>query len=337
MPVRILLIGAVVFLAAWFTVLRPKPETIAPTTTTAAATPTSTPVTGLGRAVAAARKAAGTTAPAATTQSGSAAATTAQKAPGAAVASVSAATLAKLPKDLASALKARRIVVLAVLGDGAKPWRPLSDDDRYVRNALDDVNRYDGEVFVKPVPASKLSAYHAVVGDLDVAQTPSIVVIDRDLKGTVLPGYVDRVSINQAIVDARRASITPYIADAYLRKVSALCGNAHMITSRWSLPTVRGAQVKRAAAERYVELIRSYRDGARRLTTPAKWRGLHGQLVAQLNRELSLAEGVAAAYKDASLAKFIAATSAYDTRAAVKAERSFERAGVTGCAWRHSR
>ncbi|MEA2274939.1 MAG: hypothetical protein QOI98_3647, partial [Solirubrobacteraceae bacterium] len=53
-PVRILLIGAVVFLAAWFTVLRPKAETIEPTTTTPAPK-----TTGLGKAVAAAKSAAG--------------------------------------------------------------------------------------------------------------------------------------------------------------------------------------------------------------------------------------------------------------------------------------
>ena len=43
--------------------------------------------------------------------------------------------------------------MLGVLADGATDCRPLADDDRYVRNALRDVNRYDGDVFVKTVPA----------------------------------------------------------------------------------------------------------------------------------------------------------------------------------------
>ena len=60
-PVRILLIGAVVFLAAWFTLLRPKSETVPPPTTSTTTTPvaTATPQTGLGKAVDAAKKAAG--------------------------------------------------------------------------------------------------------------------------------------------------------------------------------------------------------------------------------------------------------------------------------------
>ena len=47
MPVRILLIGAVVFLAAWFTVLRPKPESVDVPNIKSAATPQS----HLGKAV----------------------------------------------------------------------------------------------------------------------------------------------------------------------------------------------------------------------------------------------------------------------------------------------
>src|SRR5215217_2807678 len=60
-PVRILLIGAVVFLAAWFTLLRPKAETVPPLTTSTTTTPvaSATPQTGLGKAVDAAKKAAG--------------------------------------------------------------------------------------------------------------------------------------------------------------------------------------------------------------------------------------------------------------------------------------
>ena len=65
--------------------------------------------------------------------------------------------------------------MLGVIADGATDYRPLADDDRYVRNALRDVNRYDGDVFVKTVPLAKLSDYGAMVNDLGVNQTP----IDR--------------------------------------------------------------------------------------------------------------------------------------------------------------
>ncbi len=85
----------------------------------------------------------------------------------------------------------------------------MADDDRYVRNALKKTNRYDGEVFAKNISLSQLSTYGPLVNDLGVNQTPAVVVIDRNLKGTVLTGYVDRIAINQAIADARRDSIVP--------------------------------------------------------------------------------------------------------------------------------
>ena len=110
------------------------------------------------------------------------------------------------------------MLVLGVLSQEAKPWRPLADDDRYVRNALKRSNRYGGDVVVKTVGLDKLSTYGALVNDLDVSQSPSIVVIDRNLKGKVLTGYVDRIAINQAIADARRDSITPNITDTFLRR-----------------------------------------------------------------------------------------------------------------------
>jgi hypothetical protein len=122
-PVRIILIGAVVFLAAWFTVLRPKAETIAPTTTT----PTSTqPTTGLGRAVAKAKAVAGksdaagkTDTPAATTAAAAAPQTKPLQAPVA----IPAAALAKLPKDVAAALAAHNVLVLGVIADQATAYR----------------------------------------------------------------------------------------------------------------------------------------------------------------------------------------------------------------------
>ena len=54
MPMRILLIGAVVFLAAWFTILKPKSAEEVPPLTTE--TTTTAPVSGAGKAVDAAKK-----------------------------------------------------------------------------------------------------------------------------------------------------------------------------------------------------------------------------------------------------------------------------------------
>src|SRR5688572_11421273 len=117
---RILLVGAVVFLAAWFTLLRPKAAEVPPATTTTTAT---TPAT---------------TTPDTTTKSGTATTSAPDPKP-AETAAIPAEALAKLPKDVAGALTAKKTLVLGVIADGATDYRPLADDDRYVRNALRDV------------------------------------------------------------------------------------------------------------------------------------------------------------------------------------------------------
>src|SRR3954452_14933681 len=256
MPVRILLIGAVVFLAAWFTVLRPKPESFdTPHLTT---TQTSTqPQTALGKLVAKAKAVAGapaTPSAATTTQT-----TPAAPAPQAAAAKIPADVLAKLPKNVAGALSSQKVLVLGVLSDEISKIRPLADDDRYVRNSLKKVNRYGGDVFVKQVGINQLSTYGPLVNDLHVTQSPSVVVIDSDLKGTVLAGYVDRVSINQAVADARRVSMKPNISDPYLHTSNVTCGHYETRVTRWSLPTVRGQKAELASGKRLVAVVSTYR------------------------------------------------------------------------------
>ena len=164
------------------------------------------------------------------------------------------------------------MLVLGVIADGAKPWRPLADDDRYVRNALRKVNRYDGSVFVKTVPLAKLSGYGSLVNDLNVKQTPSVVVIDRNLKGHVLTGFVDRVAINQVIADARADSISPNISDDYLRWANELCGNYESRVNRWSAPTIPGTKAEVASMKRLSKIVRDYRHGIARKAAPAEWR-----------------------------------------------------------------
>ncbi len=252
LPVRIILIAGVVFLAAWFTVLRPKAETIEPTTTTTTHAP---PTTGPGKAVEAAKDAAkqagGQTETAPSTKSGAATTTAPDAKPETPPAvKIPAEALATLPTDVVKAIEAKKTLVLAVMADDATPWRPLADDDRYVRNSLRKVNRYDGNVFVKQVPADTLSTYGSLVNDLGVNQTPSIVVIDSNLKGKVLTGYVDRIAINQAIADARDAGIEPDITDPYLR--DAQRGSAATTTCASGAGPLRRSAARRPRSRRSI-------------------------------------------------------------------------------------
>jgi hypothetical protein len=309
MPVRILLAGAVLFLAAWFTVLRPKAETVEPPPATPAATATATPA-------------------AAHAKSGSAVKPSATPAPDAPA--IPAAALAKLPRDVAGALLARKTVVLGVIADGATHWRPLADDDRYVRNALRHVNRYKGAVLVKTVPVGALATYAPIVGDLHVNQTPSVVVVDGDLKARVLAGYVDRISINQAIADARRATIEPLISDPYLRRLNAVCRRYVTSEDRWSWPTIDGRKALVSSLDRRLAIEQRYHAVLVRMPAPARWRGLKHQFVTVQGRRTGVVAKQTAALKRADPSAFAAADSGYATPRRALDER-LDALGVTSC------
>jgi hypothetical protein len=227
-------------------------------------------------------------------------------------------------------LKERKILVLGVFADGATRWRPMADDDRYVRNALRKANRYDGDVVVKQVDISKLSTYGPLVNDLDVHQSPSVVVIDRELKGRVLTGYVDRITINQAIADARDATTTPSITDAYLRDLNAFCGDYKLRFARLSLPTVRGRKALLASLDRVVDSAHVYRRKLEATDAPAHWRSLKTQFLGALVADERTAAAMARLIKRNDVN---AALKRKDDLADVRAlDRRFNKVGLTNCA-----
>ncbi len=344
-PVRFLLVAAIALVAAWFTVLRPKPaSTVAPAATPAAtATATGTPTDGLGRAVAKARGAAAaeesaakahageSTAQAQQPQTKTGTATKTAPAPAQPAVAIPADVLAKLPQDVSAALKAHETLVLGVIADGASTLRPLADDDRYVRNALRKVNRYHGQVLVKRVPAGSLVRYAPLVGDLEVNQTPSIVVIDGKLRGTVLTGYADRISINQAIADARAATIHPLITDPYLSKLSATCTRWQTHQDRWSYPTIPGNKALKSSMDRRVRLENHYRAVFTNIAAPKRWRSLKAQFVAALKSYDTSLAGQAKAIKAHDTKAWVTATESFDTGRFRKLDARMDRLGVTGC------
>jgi hypothetical protein len=305
---RILLVGAVVFLAAWFTLLRPKAAEVPPTTTTTAPPATVDPTTKAGSAT-----------------------TSAPDPKPAEVPAIPAEALAKLPKDVAGALQAKKTLVLGVIADGETDYRPLADDDRYVRNALRDVNRYDGEVFVKTVPAGNLARYGAMVNDLGVKQTPSIVVIDRELKGRVLTGYVDRIAINQVIADARGDSISPNISNAYLRDLNAICGQYETRINRTSFPTIRGRKALAAAYLRAAKVHSTFARKAVALKTPAKYRSLEKRWVALLGLEALRSHALAKAVKTPRKVDDVIADRLVTYADFRKLDRDLDKTGLTDC------
>ena len=354
MPIRILLVGAVVFLAAWFTVLSPKDPAIAPEPTAPATAPAapdgaaskagSFRDTAKAGAAAAEKDALGAAnagiegetaaapsaaAPSATSSTPPATATRPAK-PAAEV--VPAKAVANLPRDVREGLQDRKVVVLGVLTTQTKPWNHMADDDRAVRNALRDANRYRGNVVVQRVTIGSLVKYDGMLEALNVTQSPTVVVIDRNRKAVALTGYMDRPSINQAIADARRFSTETLIKDPYLAKINRVCGHYDMRIGRLSAPTVRGARP--AAVKRLFRLNARYRRSIARVAAPARWRGLRTQMLgvldgnAALNRQVLVALRGGKAPSAASVAGSVAAVGALDRR--------FNAVGLTDCAIRRT-
>lgn len=297
-PIRIVLVGAVLFLAAWFTVLKPKPVEDVPAAapTAPAAAPVSKPgefkakaQTGAAQAEASAVGAANAgieddapaTAPPTAAPSRTGAATQATPSATPSLPALSPESLEGLPKPLRTALDDRKIVVLGVLNTEATSYAPMADDDRAVRNMLRDVNRYDGGVVVRTAPISRLAKYDGLLMALQVTQSPTVVVVDRNRRAVALEGYVDRGSVNQAIADARDRSVATRIKDPYLRRVNDFCASRNLRYSRFSLPTVRGAQG--LAVSRLLALSVRDRRTFGRVAAPKRWRGLKRQMVRDLD------------------------------------------------------
>ena len=110
-----------------------------------------------------------------------------------------------LPKEIVRALDNRQVLVVGVFDTKEKRWARMAADDRRVRREL-----VEGQPLRRQgrrgrrATLGKLSSLNAVIGDLGVTQTPSVVVVDRNRKAVVLTGFVERNAINQAIADARR-------------------------------------------------------------------------------------------------------------------------------------
>jgi hypothetical protein len=227
-PIRILLVCAVAFMAAWMLFLRPKDEAGVP----AAATPTTQserPVetggeksgsmagqmvekandtvaaqdaraeelaggTGTGAATTTA-PAATTTAPAATASAGE----PAVKGAGPGKLTKQAADAGGLPVRVLRALGERKVVVLLF-------WSPKSADDKAVRKAVTGVDRHDGKVLAHATHIKRIAAYGQITRGADVSQSPTVVVVDRNRKVETLVGFVDGPSIDQAVTDALRNS-----------------------------------------------------------------------------------------------------------------------------------
>jgi hypothetical protein len=106
---------------------------------------------------------------------------------------------AGLPRDVARALNAHKIVVLFF-------YEPAASDDQATRAAVRAVRNAGGpgarQVRLFQDVVARISDYRRVTGSLGISQSPAMVVIDRDRHAELLQGFLDSGTIKQTVRDA---------------------------------------------------------------------------------------------------------------------------------------
>jgi hypothetical protein len=285
-PIRIVLVIAVAVMGLYMLFLRPKEEVIPPATTTPPAA-TQGAVSEPGKVKEAAEGAVeaanGQLAqqesvdgvdPGETAATGTGTSTaTAPTATGAAAAI--AGDLRGLPKPVARAIRKDKVLVLLF-------WNGKSADDKAVRSAVSDIDRWDGRVAVHVAPLKQISKYGRIARGVDVEQSPTIVIADRDLRAETLVGYVDRATIDQAVVDALRAS-GELFTSSYPKAVDGVCrrhGNAlAMVPSFTGAGSVSGFDARLTTYDRKAtRFITDFKT----VKAPGRWKAFRAASVADL-------------------------------------------------------
>lgn len=292
-PVRIVAVAAVALIVVYMAFLRPKSSSTAPAAP--AATPTGNihtgkpAVTSFGKAVQAAQgaaKAEENQAKANAGESGSASSSTtgSSSASGSATKSDStsapaakpaapAVDVAGLPRPVAHAI--RRHEVLALLF-----WNGRSADDRAVHSELRHIETFHGAVYVHTAPIGQIARYGRITRGADVEQSPTLVVVDRKLQATNLVGYVDQDTIQQAVVDAMRASGGIFVNDSYLRSVNRMCSSvAHDF---YAMPQPTSIPQARHWVNRRMVRLDTFKADLRGQAAPRKWRSFKQATLADL-------------------------------------------------------
>jgi hypothetical protein len=228
-PIRIVLVVAVAFLAAYMLFLRPK-EAIPAPPTPAPNVQTSEPAVSQPGQVAEAAQGAvdasntqlqaqegvdGVDAGEAGSTTATGNATPATEAPDAAAPAVD---VTGVPRPVAKVLKKDKVLVLLF-------WNGKSADDRAVRAAVRRLDDWNGRVVTHVAPIRTISRYGRIARGAEVEQSPTVVVVDPELRAETLVGFVDTQTIEQTVVDALRNSTGLFSSD-YLREINQVCARA---------------------------------------------------------------------------------------------------------------
>ena len=191
-PIRILIVCAVAFLAAWMLFLRPSADAGAPAE--------EAPVPTASQPVDAGGEQAESLAGKAVEKANEATADAAQPVEGApAKLDKKQAVEGGLPLRVLRALGDEKVVVILF-------WQPKAAEDKAVRKALTGIDRHHNKVLAHATHIKRVASYQQITRGAEVEQSPTVVVIDRNRQVESLVGYVDRQTIDQAVTDALRNS-----------------------------------------------------------------------------------------------------------------------------------
>jgi len=92
-------------------------------------------------------------------------------------------------------MDAKKVVVLLF-------WDRTGADDRAAHDAVESVNRRDGKVAVHVVDVKDVGRYESVTQGVNVAQSPTTIIISRDAKARTVPGLTDSTEVDQMVREA---------------------------------------------------------------------------------------------------------------------------------------
>ncbi|MEJ7893136.1 MAG: hypothetical protein WKF94_10890 [Solirubrobacteraceae bacterium] len=302
-PMRIVLAVAVVFLAAYMLVLRPSEEEVAsapvPVTAPAAEAGGEQAATDLGKAVEGARETAGAAESAAQARAGETAANApstnqssaeaARPAPAKPTAKPADPALADLPQWLRTSIDKKVVALLFTNGESA--------DDRRTARALKRSYDGDGAVVTRIVNVKKVSSYQAVAEGVDVSQSPTLMVIDRNRSAQALPGFASLTTINQAIIDGLLATDNPVKEVDFLKLAQR---EGKQISTRAYVGVTEGTTP--AGAEKNVnstiDLMNASLGTLRNAPVPKAYKDVKAQLTRYIASEIAVGKQILGAISD---------------------------------------
>jgi hypothetical protein len=81
-------------------------------------------------------------------------------------------------------------------------FNPAAADDQAVKHELDEVPARGGKVVKLAVPLSELTRYPVITNQVQVTESPTLVLIDGQRKADLLTGYLDQLELSQRVSDA---------------------------------------------------------------------------------------------------------------------------------------